>query len=124
MDFSIAEPLMLKYGISQPQVNALKELAAKLPSDVIDGTRMPIPRIPGLGAFESEVLMVRMLDAVVPLYGFAVEGTKLLDIAGYPSMLELMKMADRRVRSEEAAAAAAGGDGHANKRVGDPRPPL
>jgi len=99
MDFSIAEPLMLKYGISPEQIDELKVLAAKLPSDVIDGSRMPLPHIPGLSAFESEVLMMRMLDAIAPTFGVVVEGGELCDIAGYPGMLELMTKADRHSRA-------------------------
>lgn len=99
MDFSIAEPLMLKYGISTKQINELKEIAAKLPSDVVDGSRMPLPRIPGLSDFESEVLIVRILDAVAPTFGVAVVGQDLCDIAGYPSMLELMKKAEENARA-------------------------
>jgi hypothetical protein len=96
MDFSISEPLMLKYGISLEQINALKALAAKLPSDVVDGTRMSLPRIPGLSAFESELLIERMLDVVAPVFGVDVEGGELLDLAGYPNMIELMAVAERQ----------------------------
>ena len=76
-----------------------------MPSDVIDGTRMPLPCIPGLSVFESELLMARMLDAIAPTCGFASEWTELLDIAGYPSMMELMKVADRRPISRKVEAA-------------------
>src|SRR4051812_38740059 len=96
MDFSIAEPLMLKYGITHAQITELKALAAKLPSDVLDGTRMPIACIPGLNAVESELLMARMLDAIAPAFGVAVPGGELLDLAGCPSLQTLMRTADHR----------------------------
>ena len=99
MDFSIAEPLMLKYGITPEQIKQLKALADKLPSDVVDGTRMPTPYIPGLSAFESELLMARMLDAIAPMFGISTEGADLLDLAGYPDMRALMKKADRRMHA-------------------------
>ncbi len=105
MDFSISEPLMLKYGISLEQIDVLKALAAKLPSDVVDGTRMPLPCIPGLSAFESELLIERMLDVVAPIFGVGVEGSELLDLAGYPSMLELMTVAERQAPDVHPASA-------------------
>ena len=96
MDFLIAEPLMLKYGITPQQINELKALAAKLPADFVDGTRMPIPKMPGLSASESELLMARMLDAIAPLLGVPVEDPYLFDELGLPTMQELMRTADQR----------------------------
>ena len=99
MDFLVAEPLMLKYGITPKQIEELKALAAKLPADLVDGTRMPIPKIPGLTAPESELLMARMLDAIAPLLGVPVDDPNLLDELGLPTMQELMKTADQRKES-------------------------
>lgn len=99
MDFLVAEPLMLKYGITPKQIDELKALAAKLPADFVDGTRMPIPKMPGLTASESELLMARMLDAIAPLLGVPVDDPNLLDELGLPTMRELMKTADLRKES-------------------------
>ena len=96
MDFLIAEPLMLKYGITPQQINELKALAAKLPADFVDGTRMPISKMPGLSTSESELLMARMLDAIAPLLGVPVEDPYLFDELGLPTMQELMRTADQR----------------------------
>ncbi len=96
MDFLVAEPLMLKYGVTPQQIDELKALAAKLPTDFIDGTRMPIPKVPGLTAAESELLMARMLDAIAPLLGVPVDDPDLLDELGLPTMQELMRTADQR----------------------------
>jgi len=95
MDFLVAEPLMLKYGITPQQVRELKALAAKLPADFVKGTRMPIPKMPGLTAMESELLMARMLDAIAPVLGVPVDDPDLLDELGLPTMQELMRTADQ-----------------------------
>jgi hypothetical protein len=96
MNFLGAGPLMLKYGIAPEQVDELKALAAKLPADFVDGTRMPIPGMPGLTAAESELLMARMLDAIAPLFDVPVDDPALLDELGLPTMRELMRTADQR----------------------------
>jgi hypothetical protein len=96
MDFLVAEPLMLKYGITPKQIDDLKALAAKLPADIVDGTTMPVPKMPGLSASESELLMARMLDAIAPLLGAPVEDPYLLDELGLPTMQELMTIANQR----------------------------
>ena len=99
MDFVVVEPLMLKYGITPAQIDDLKALAAKLPADFVDGTRMPMPKMPGLTTSESELLMARMLDAIAPLLGVPVGDTDLLDVLGLPTMQELMRTADVRKES-------------------------
>lgn len=99
MDFLVVEPLMLKYGITPAQVAELKALAAKLPADFVDGTRMPIPKMLGLTTSESELLMARMLDAIAPLLGVPVDDPDLLDDLGLPTMRELMRTADERKAS-------------------------
>ena len=96
MDFLVAEPLMLKYGITSEQIDDLKALAAKLPTDIVDGTRMPVPKMPGLSASESELLMARMLDAIAPLLGVPVDDPYLFDELGLPTMQDLMRTANRR----------------------------
>ena len=96
MDFVVAEPLMLKYGITPAQIDDLKALAAKLPADFVDGTRMPMPKMPGLTTSESELLMARMLDAIAPLLGVPVGDPDLLNVLGLPTMQELMRTADER----------------------------
>lgn len=97
MDFLDAKPLMLKHGVTPQQIDELKALAAKLPADLIDGTRMPIPQMPGLTASESELVMARMLDAIAPLLGVPVDDPHLLDELGLPTMRELMRTADQRL---------------------------
>lgn len=99
MDFVVVEPLMLKYGITPAQIDDLKALAAKLPADFVDGTRMPMTEMPGLTTSESELLMARMLDAIAPLLGVPVGDPDLLDVLGLPTMQELMRTADERKES-------------------------
>lgn len=96
MDFLVAEPLMLKYGITPKQIDELKALAAELPADLIDGTRMPILKMPGLTQSESELLMARILDAIAPLLGVQVDDAELFDELGLPTMQQLMRTADQR----------------------------
>lgn len=99
MDFLVAEPLMLKYGITLEQIDKLKALAAKLPADFVDGTRMPIPKMPGLTTSESELLMARMLDAIAAVLGVPVDDPDLLDVLSLPTMQELMRTGGERKKS-------------------------
>lgn len=104
MDFPVAEPLMLRYAITPQQIDEPKALAAKLPADLIDGTRKAIPKMPGLTASESQLLMARMLDAIAPLLGVPEDDPHLLDELGLPTMRELMRTADQRLGRWEIAA--------------------
>ncbi|MEO5933132.1 MAG: hypothetical protein ABIQ08_06230 [Duganella sp.] len=104
MDFVVAEPLMLKYGITPAQIDDLKALAAKLPADFVDGTRMPMSKMPGLTTSESELLMARMLDAIAPLLGVPVGDPDLLDVLGPPTMQELMRTAAKHLEAARVSA--------------------
>jgi hypothetical protein len=109
MDFSIAEPIMLKYGITQAQIDELKALAAQLPENVADGDRVPVPAVPGLTRFESELLMARMMEEIAPEYGIQVFWRNLLDTARYPDMTKLLRIAQRRLRSQRGQSASTPG---------------
>ena len=98
MDISHVEPRLLKCGLTQEQVNELKAAAAKLPPGIEDGTWINIPRFPGLTQHQSEIFAARLLDRLAIELGLPVEDLDLYDELGYPSLEELIKIAERHER--------------------------
>jgi hypothetical protein len=101
MDISHMGPRLLNLGLTQVQVNELKEAAAKLPPRIEDGTLMPIPQLPGLTLDESELLVARFLDRLATELGLPVDDPSLYDDLGWPTLEELMKKAQKYEESNQ-----------------------
>lgn len=102
MDISHVEPRLLNLGLTQEQVNELKAAAAKLPPGFEDGTLIDIPRFPGLTQHQSEIFAVRLLDRLAVELGIPVEDPDLYDELGYPSLEELILIAEQHERMMQA----------------------
>lgn len=104
MDISHMESRLLKFGLTQAQFNELKAAAAKLPPGIEDGTWLDIPRFPGLTQHQTEILVGRLLDRLAVELGTPVDEPDLYDELGYPSLEELLKLAEgheRMMKSKE-----------------------